>query len=607
MKFSSRFVQSIYLAVVSASIAAAAPAFEGALKHATTQVRGVPGSDLIVESYHPPSLFETFGVSGGDHSLSDRAEFNLKDAAVSFVQSRLGVDAGTIAHRTSYANDVAQHAYLQQQINNIPIANAIANIAFNKANKVVSFGSSFVKPSIVPSTTPSISADDAIAKAEKALSGTYNNHTTSLQFVAQKDGSLALAHVIQIQNNAKAQLYEAFIDAHSGELVQLTDFGADASYRVLPITKQNVTQGFQVLTDPQDRLASPFGWHSDGVNTTNNTSGNNANTWVGVSGNVTYQSAPHLTFNYVQDPSQQPQTYEPNVDAARVNAFYLVNTVHDITYRYGFTEDAFNFQYSNFGKGGAGGDQVYVSVQDSTGTNNARFVTPPEGQPPTMYMYLFTLTDPWRDGSLQNDIVVHENTHGLTNRMTGGGTAACLQTTESQGLGEGWSDAFAEWTEQTNDVVLDWVTGPYVLNNTAGVRHYPYSTNATTNPFRYGDLQTLTEVHDIGEVWANMLHNVYAGLVADHGFSPNAHTDPTTTGGNTVYLHLFIDALALQPCNPTFVQARDAWIQADANRYHGSNFCTLWAEFASRGLGVNAANYTDDTTVPAGCNATVAF
>ncbi len=42
-----------------------------------------------------------------------------------------------------------------------------------------------------------------------------------------------------------------------------------------------------------------------------------------------------------------------------------------------------------------------------------------------------------RDGALENDIVVHENTHGMTNRMTGGGTAACLQTTESAGLGEG--------------------------------------------------------------------------------------------------------------------------------------------------------------------------
>ena len=59
--------------------------------------------------------------------------------------------------------------------------------------------------------------------------------------------------------------------------------------------------------------------------------------------------------------------------------------------------------------------------------------------------------------------------------------------------------------------------------------------------------------------------------------------------------------MALQPCNPTFTDARDAWIQADVNRYNGANKCTIWKAFASRGLGVNARNYRDDFTVPAGC------
>ena len=51
---------------------------------------------------------------------------------------------------------------------------------------------------------------------------------------------------------------------------------------------------------------------------------------------------------------------------------------------------------------------------------------------------------PGRDGALENSIVVHENMHGTTNRMTGGGNGRCLQTTEAGGLGEGWSDAIAE-------------------------------------------------------------------------------------------------------------------------------------------------------------------
>ncbi|KAG6853257.1 hypothetical protein C0991_005670 [Blastosporella zonata] len=138
--------------------------------------------------------------------------------------------------------------------------------------------------------------------------------------------------------------------------------------------------------------------------------------------------------------------------------------------------------------------------------------------------------------------------------MTGGGTARCLQTTEASGLGEGWSDAMAEY------------------------------------------------VPLIGEIWANMLHNVYASLVSERGFSSEALTNPDTTEGNVVFMHLFLDALLLQPCNPTFVSARDAWIQADENRYNGANKCTLFNVFASRGLGLNAdADFVDNTDVPAGC------
>ena len=59
-----------------------------------------------------------------------------------------------------------------------------------------------------------------------------------------------------------------------------------------------------------------------------------------------------------------------NLDAARTNAFYVVNTVHDISYVYGFTEAGFNFQNNNFGKGGAGNDRVTISVQDANGINN---------------------------------------------------------------------------------------------------------------------------------------------------------------------------------------------------------------------------------------------
>lgn len=126
---------------------------------------------------------------------------------------------------------------------------------------------------------------------------------------------------------------------------------------------------------------------------------------------------------------------------------------------------------------------------------------------------MWTKTTPPRDGALENDMVVHEYTHGLSNRLTGGGTGRCLQTVEAQGMGEGWSDAVADWTEQTSadDVAGDFTLGTYV--NQRSIRDYPYSTSKITNPLTYSTLRSRIEMHAAGEVWAEMWHEIYAALV----------------------------------------------------------------------------------------------
>ncbi|KAJ7065817.1 Fungalysin metallopeptidase-domain-containing protein [Mycena amicta] len=598
----NKFFASVVLAVVCAATGAFAAPLEPttSLKHLTNRLR-IVGRGLQLNTFHPESTFQTFG-EGIDHPLRRRAdsEASIEERALAFVQAKLGVGEDAVAFRSGFAGEAADHAFLRQVIDGVPVANAVANVAFNKDDKVVALGSSFIEPTSVPSSTPTISLSAAIAAAESALAGTFNSHPATLEFLALEDGSVALTHVMQIQNEETGTWVEAFVDAHSGEVLSVVDFVTQASYLVLPIQEEILTQGFQTLVDPQDTLASPDGWHSDGTTNTTTTAGNNVIAFKGTQTNLTSQSSTGLVFNYPQNAAAAPTT-QANVDAARTNAFYLSNTIHDYSYRYGFTEAAFNFQNNNFGKGGAGNDRVTISVQSTAGTDNADFSTPPDGQSGAMRMFLWDLTSPERDGALENDIVTHENTHGITNRMTGGGTGRCLQTTEAGGMGEGWSDAMADWNEKTSAAVPDYVLGQYVINSTAGIRTHPYSTSATTNPLRYSSLRTLTEVHAIGEVWANMLHNVYAALVGAHGWSATARTNPTGTEGNIVHLHLFLDALLLQPCNPTFLTARDAWIQADVNRFAGANSCLLWNAFASRGLGTNAANHTDGTAVPAGC------
>lgn len=164
-----------------------------------------------------------------------------------------------------------------------------------------------------------------------------------------------------------------------------------------------------------------------------------------------------------------------------------------IQYRYGFTEAAYNFQNDNNGKGGAGNDRVRISVQDWTGSNNANFATPADGQPGQMRMFTWTYTTPNRDGALENDIVIHEYGHGVSNRLTGGGTGRCLQTTEAGGMGEGWSDALADLTEVNSATLADFTLGSFVTGIAGGIRNYPYSTSKTTNPLTYGSLATRTE------------------------------------------------------------------------------------------------------------------
>ncbi|KAG6844686.1 hypothetical protein H0H87_004661 [Tephrocybe sp. NHM501043] len=297
----------------------------------------------------------------------------------------------------------------------------------------------------IASPTPSLSGESIIPVVEDTLDGTYNGFPTSLEYLAREDGSVALTHVIQVQNEETGAWYEAFADAHTGEILTVTDFLSDATYKVLPITKENFPEGLEILVDTQDTFSSPLSWHDDGSTQINSTSGNNVVTYKGTQTNVTFQSTPDWVFNYTYDDTLAPTAGE-NIDAARTNAFYIINTIHDFAYRYGFTETSFNFQTNNPDKGGKGNDRVLMFVQDSSGTNNANFATPADGQSGTCRMFVWTRTIVRRDGALENVIITHEMTHGITNRMTGGRTGRCLQTTEAGGMGEGWSDAMAEFS-----------------------------------------------------------------------------------------------------------------------------------------------------------------
>jgi hypothetical protein len=51
-----------------------------------------------------------------------------------------------------------------------------------------------------------------------------------------------------------------------------------------------------------------------------------------------------------------------------------------------------------------------------------------------------------------------------------------------------------------------------------------------------------------------------------------------------------MDALKLQPCNPSMVDGRDAILAADQNANGGANECRIWAAFVKRGIGFGASD-----------------
>jgi extracellular elastinolytic metalloproteinase len=195
------------------------------------------------------------------------------------------------------------------------------------------------------------------------------------------------------------------------------------------------------------------------------------------------------------------------------------------------------------------------------------------------------------DSDFDNAIIAHEYGHGISTRLTGGaGNSDCLFNEEQ--MGEGWSDWFGLMiTIKPGDLPgSPRGVGTYVLgqeNTGTGIRPAPYSTSFAVNNYTYGATNSgaLTEPHGIGFVWASMLWDLNWALIDQYGFDADVKTGD---GGNNIAMALVIEGLKLQPCNPGFVDGRNAILEADELLYDGAHRCLIWEVFARRGLGFSA-------------------
>lgn len=169
----------------------------------------------------------------------------------------------------------------------------------------------------------------------------------------------------------------------------------DCGYNVFALPAESPIHGPRVLlTDPADPVASPFGWHDiDGMAGPeyNITRGNNTHAYLDEAAiNSSMGDEPDggedLLFDFFFDLDEEPENMK---EADVTQLFYMVNMMHDITFRYGFNEDGGNFQRNNYTGVDGSNDHVLAEAQDGSGTNNANFATPPDGANGRMQMFLW--------------------------------------------------------------------------------------------------------------------------------------------------------------------------------------------------------------------------
>ncbi|KAJ1329949.1 hypothetical protein BSLG_010791 [Batrachochytrium salamandrivorans] len=554
---------TLVLALISSTVIAV-PTVDNSHKHAVASLN--PASTSF-PFHFPESVYENIPHSGVA-SLSFSKKDDVK-TATDFISKKLKLGANDFKVFDSYTDPSGvTHVYGAHMANGARIANHQASA--HKSGEVNFFSSSSF-------------AAQHLAKRD-------------ITYVEQPDGKIVYAYKFQLRNNPVTKWVEVWCDATTGKVIQTIDFGNKASYKAIQIPRRDANEGFSMVSNPELRGSSPNGWTAGRA-----TRGNNVITLT-PSGKTT-PATRNGVFDTQFNSRRAPGT-DANIAAAAVNLFYISNVMHDISYQYGFTERAGNFQTNNFGKGGRGNDAVVINVLNPSDVNNADFLTPPDGRPGVMNMYRFNYTRPHRSASFDNGVVIHEYAHGISNRLTGGpSTGGCLSTLEAGGMGEGWGDTMAliVLAKSSDTATTRSTIGTYSTNRPAGIRSHPYTTDMRVNPLTYSDLRTRNGVHAIGTVWASMLWEVYWSLVAKRGFSANLH-DASQSAGNVVAMKIILGGMMIQPCNPTFLSARNAIISADASYYNGANRCEIIRAFAKRGLGARVTRTCrNDFSITSGC------
>jgi hypothetical protein len=269
----------------------------------------------------------------------------------------------------------------------------------------------------------------------------------------------------------------------------------------------------------------------------------------------------------------------------------------------------------------AGGGAIGFAGEDDTVTIPSLGISLEDGNalrtalasgPVNVTMHELTKID--RDGTMDNGIIAHEWFHYVSNRLIADGNG--LNNEQGRSMGEGWSDfSTMMLIVRPEDRMVPgndhwqgaYSTGTYVDDNQYfGIRRTPYSTDMAVNPLTFKHIESgvplpdtapiafgqsgadNSEVHNSGEIWANVLWEIYASLLNDPRYSFDQAQERMKD--------YVIAALKITPASPTFLEARDALL-AVANVTDATDFDLMAKAFAKRGMGFGAVapDRNDDT------------
>jgi len=492
------------------------------------------------------------------------------------------------------------------------------------------------------STTPAVSASEALAGAARALGGRPARALRSAGGPSRETsfaGGARAKLVIYERGGPRpgwrvtlpvdsSHVYDAVVDATTGELERssnLVESAAATIYRNYPGapaggSPQSVSIDAYLdpgatrligpdahsFTDADDVVRAP----GDSPPPAGEVGPSGGGDWLYPLTNVGGCTPPCIWDPFVAS------SWAVNADADATQVHWFVSNFHDhleSTPEIDFSDAAGNFE---------GPDPVLAQSMDGANTaggfpdadhvDNANMTTYPDGTSPHMQMYLTESGPGPASTGFDAAVIYHEYTHGLVGRtiVDASGNQA-VSGAQSGAFNEGAADFYAidylvaQGLEADAAGTPDVTFGKFAFDN---LRSEPTDCPVPADPSvpdavcgggatphyggytyaDFGDVAGGPEVHSDGEIWTQTMWQLRQALIASHGAAE----------GVARARRLATNGMRLVPDNPSLLDQRNGILQAAVAGGFSADLATIWAVFAQRGMGYFASTTSSFDLAP---------